>query len=324
MRAVLCRRLGPPSVLTIEDLPEPEPGEGEILVASKAMGVNFVDVLMVAGGYQLKPELPFVPGLEAAGIVRKVGPGVSAFAPGDRVMTRHRPGAFAELAVVRADAACPIPDTVDFEHAAVFRSAHHTAYHALVQRAALKPGEVLLVHGAAGGVGLAAVQVGKLLGATVIATAGSAEKLAALRRLGADHAIGYREGFREAVKDLTGGRGADVIYDPVGGDVFDESMRCVAWGGRILVIGFTSGRQAVAKTNHILIKGISVVGVRAGEIGRRNPAIVEDNMRALMDWLATGRVTPHISHRYPLERVVDAMQAIVDREVIGKAVLTVE
>lgn len=324
MRAIVCRRLGPPSVLAVEGLPEPEPGAGEVQVAPRAAGISFVDVLMVAGGYQLKPDLPFIPGLEAAGIVRKVGPGVTGLAPGDRVMTAHRPGAFAELAVVGAGRAYRIPDGVGFEAAAVFRSAYHTAYHSLVQRARLQAGETLLVHGAAGGVGLAAVQVGKLLGATVIATAGSAEKLAALREQGADHAIDYRHGFRDVVKELTDGRGADVIYDPVGGDIFDESMRCINWGGRLLVIGFTSGRAAQARTNHILIKGISVIGVRAGEIGRRDPAVVERNMRVLMDWLADGRLRPHISHRFPLERVADAMQAIIDRKVIGRAVLTLE
>ena len=324
MRAIVCRRLGPPSVLAVEDLPEPEPGAGEVQVAPRAAGISFVDVLMVAGGYQLKPDLPFVPGLEAAGIVRKVGEGVTGLAPGDQVMTAHRPGAFAELAVVNAGRAYRLPDGVGFEAAAVFRSAYHTAYHSLVQRAALQPGETLLVHGAAGGVGLAAVQVGKQLGATVIATAGSAEKLAALREQGADHAIDYRHGFRDVVKELTDGRGADVIYDPVGGDIFDESMRCINWGGRILVIGFTSGRAAQARTNHILIKGASVIGVRAGEIGRRNPAVVERNMRVLMDWLADGRLRPHISHRFPLERVADAMQAIIDRKVIGRAVLTLD
>ena len=320
MRAIVCRRLGPPPVLAVEGLPEPEPGAGEVQVAPRAAGISFVDVLMVAGGYQLKPDLPFIPGLEAAGIVRKVGPGVTGLAPGDRVMTAHRPGAFAELAVVGAGRAYRIPDGVGFEAAAVFRS----AYHSLVQRARLQAGETLLVHGAAGGVGLAAVQVGKLLGATVIATAGSAEKLAALREQGADHAIDYRHGFRDVVKELTDGRGADVIYDPVGGDIFDESMRCINWGGRLLVIGFTSGRAAQARTNHILIKGISVIGVRAGEIGRRDPAVVERNMRVLMDWLADGRLRPHISHRFPLERVADAMQAIIDRKVIGRAVLTLE
>ena len=321
MRAVVCRRLGTPADLTLEDLPEPQPAEAQVQVEMRAMGLNFVDVLMVAGGYQLKPDLPFVPGLEGAGIVRKLGPGVAGLREGDRVMTAHRPGALAEVTAIDERQARRIPDGVDFATAAVFRSAYHTAYHALVQRGRLQPAEVLLVHGASGGVGLAAVHVGKLLGATVIATGASDEKLAVVKAEGADHVVNLRSGFRDAVKELTGGRGADVIYDPVGGDVFDESMRCLAWGARILVVGFAGGRAAEARTNHLLIKGASVVGLRAGEIGRRHPEIVEGNMRVLMDWLATGRLRPHISHRFPFERFADAMQVIVERQVVGRVVL---
>jgi NADPH2:quinone reductase len=321
MRAVVCPRLGTPADLVIEDMPEPQAGPGEIQVAVHAAGVNFVDVLMIAGQYQHKPDPPFVPGMEAAGVVRAVGAGVSRFRVGDRVMTSHRPGAFAEVVVVREDKAYPVPAGLDDAEAAAFRSAYHTAYHSLVQRAGLQPGETVLVHGATGGVGLAAVQVGKQLGAMVIATGGSDAKLVVVAKQGADHVVNYSAGFRDAVKALTGGRGVDVVYDPVGGDVFDESMRCIDWGARILVIGFTGGRAAVVRTNHVLIKGASILGVRAGEAGRKNPKLIKESMQTISDWAARGLVRPHLSHRFPFERVRDALQAVVDRQVVGKAVL---
>src|SRR5215468_6700465 len=240
MKAVFCEKLGSPDDLVLRDVASPTPGPGEVKVALRARGVSFVDVLMSAGQYQVKRELPFIPGGEAAGVVLETGPGVEHVKPGDRVLV---PGGFAEETVVAAARVTSLPDAVSFETAAAFRSSYCTAYYAL-QRGRLQAGEVLLVHGAAGGVGLAAVDVGKLLGATVIATASTEEKLAACRRMGADHVIDYTHGFREQVRDLTHGRGADVIYDPVGGDVFDESMRCIAPFGRILIIGFTSGRAA--------------------------------------------------------------------------------
>ena len=255
MRVILCRELGSPDVLTVEERPDPEPGMGEVLVRQEAWGVNYVDALMVAGGYQLRPDLPFVPGLEAAGTVVATGWGSNAFEPGDRVVVSHRPGGFAELAVATFDRVRPAPPELDMPEAAVFRSAYHTALHALLQRGRLAPGETVLVLGAAGGVGMAAVHCAKRLGAQVIAAAAGEEKLAALRRQGADVVIDYRAGFRSAVLAATGGRGADVVYDPVGGDAFDEAMRSTAWGGRILSIGFASGRWPVAKVNHILIKG---------------------------------------------------------------------
>ena len=232
MRAIVCEKLGPPSSLVLRELPDPpDPGPGEIKVAIAARGVQFVDVLMVAGEYQTKPPLPFIPGGEGAGTVLAVGKDVTDFKVGDAVMTRHPSGAFAEMGTISADAALPVPDGLSVEQAAGFRSAYTTAYHALVQRGRLQAGEVLLVHGAAGGIGLAAVQVGKLLGATVIATSGSDEKLAVVAANGADHTINNTDGFRDRVKELTDGRGADVIYDPIGADVFDESMRCSELGG---------------------------------------------------------------------------------------------
>lgn len=322
MKAVYCTRLGDPAEIEIRDDPVSAPGPGEVLVRHEAWGVNYVDLLMSQGGYQLRPEPPYVMGLEAAGVVTGLGEGVDGLAAGDRVMVSHRPGAFAEAAVATAGRVIRIPDEMDFDSAAGFRSAFSTAIHAMVQGGRLQPGETALVHGAAGGTGHAAVQVAKCLGATVIATATGEDKLAALRAMGADHAIGYRDGFRGAVKEITGGRGVDVVFDPIGGDVFDETMRCLNWGARIVVVGFAGGRPALARTNHVLIKGASVVGVRAGEFGRRDPAASRANMARLLDWAAAGKLRTHISHRFPLERVGEALRAIAERRVIGKAVLT--
>ncbi len=323
MRAIVCEKLGTPGDLVLRELPDPpEPGAGEIKVALTARGVQFVDVLMVAGEYQTKPPLPFIPGGEAAGEVIAAGPDVTAFKVGDKVMTRHSPGSFAELATIPASAALPVPKNMELIQAAGFRSAYATSYHALVQRARLQPGEVLLVHGAAGGIGLAAVQIGKVLGATVIATAGSDEKLAVVAANGADHVINYTDGFRDRVKELTGGRGADVIYDPIGADVFDESMRCLNWGARILILGFVGGRAALAKTNILLIKGASAVGVRMGGFNEFEPETAAANLRVLVEWAEAGKIAPHVSHTFPLDRVAEALQTIIDRKVIGKCVIT--
>jgi NADPH:quinone reductase len=323
MRAIVCEKLGPPSALVLRDLPEPPaPGPGEIKVALAARGAQFVDVLMAAGEYQTKPPLPFIPGSEAAGEIIEVGADVTSFSVGDKVMTRHSPGAFAEMATISAEAALPVPPGMDLIKAAGFRSAYATSYHALVQRGRLQPGEVLLVHGAAGGIGLAAVQIGQILGATVIATSGSDEKLDVVKANGADHLINYTDGFRDQVKELTNGRGADVIYDPVGAGVFDESMRCLNWGARILILGFVGGGPSLAKTNHLLIKGASAVGVRMGGFNEFEPEQAAANLTVLMDWAAAGKLNPHVSHTFPLERVADALQVIIDRKVIGKCVLT--
>ncbi len=323
MRAVLCEKLGMPSDLLLRDLPEPPaPGPDEIKVALAARGVQFVDVLMIAGKYQTKPDVPFIPGSEAAGEVVAVGDGVTDFSIGDRVMTRHSPGAYAEMATIPANMALPVPQTMSLEQAAGFRSAYTTAYHALVQRGRLQEGEVLVVHGASGGIGLAAVQVGKILGATVIATGGSDEKLAVVKENGADHMINIRDGFRDRVKELTDGRGADVIYDPIGAEVFDESMRCLNWGARILILGFVGGKPALAKTNHLLIKGASAVGVRVGGFNEFEPDTAAANLKVLVEWAEERKITPHVSHTFPLDRFADAMQAIIDRKVVGKCILT--
>lgn len=317
MKAIFCEKLGGPDDLVLREVASPTPKAGEVKVALRARGVSYVDVLVIAGQYQTKQEVPFIPGGEATGVVMEVGEGVDTLQPGDRVLV---PGGYAEEVVVPAHRTTLVPDSVSFEAAAGFRSNYSTAYYGL-QRGRLQAGEVLLVHGAAGGVGLAAVDMGKLLGATVIATASTDEKLAVCKQMGADHVINYTDGFREQVKDVTGGRGADVIYDPVGGDVFDESMRCIAPFGRILIIGFTSGRVALAKTNHLLIKDAEAIGFTIGALSRHNPAWERKNFEVLMGWLGSGRIAPYVSHQLPLAQAADALKLVINRKVIGKAVL---
>jgi NADPH2:quinone reductase len=319
MRAVVCERLGEPEVLVVREVPSPPPpGPGEVKIAVAARGVSFVEVLRVAGQYQDKSALPFVPGSEAAGTVIEIGPGVTTSKPGDRVFAT---AGFVEEVVVPERSTMKLPDAVSFEAAAAFRGNYHTAYYGL-QRGRLRAGETLLVHGAGGGVGLATVDVGKLLGARVIAVASTEEKRAAARKLGADHTIDPKAGgFRDRVKEITGGRGADVVFDPVGGDVFDESMRCIAPFGRILVVGFVGGRAALAKTNHLLIKDAEVIGYTAGALQRHDPAWARRNTEILVDWLAAGRLSPYVSHRVPLEEAARALRIVKDRQVIGKVVL---
>jgi NADPH2:quinone reductase len=317
MRAIVCEKLGRPEDLVLREMPSPSPGPGEVKVALRARGVSFVDVLVIAGQYQTKREVPFIPGGEAAGVVVDVGPGVPGVKAGDRVLV---PGGYADEVVVPASRLLPLPDGVSFEAGAGFRSAYATAYYGL-QRGRLAPGETLLVHGAAGGVGLAAVDVGKLLGATVIATASTEEKLAVCTRMGADHAIDYTKGFRDQVRAITADRGADVIYDPVGGEVTDESMRCIAPFGRLLIVGFTSGGPAQLKTNHLLIKDAEAIGFTIGALSRLDPARERKNLSILLTWLAAGRIHPHVSHALPLEKAAEALALVRERKVIGKAVL---
>jgi NADPH:quinone reductase len=319
-KAVVCRELGPPERLRLETFVSVPLKLGEVRVAVHAAGINFPDILMAAGEYQLKPELPFTPGVEAAGEVIEIN-GATGVAVGDRVILKMRHGAYADEAVVTASQLAPLPSTFDYAEGATFLAAHGTAYHALIDRGQLCANEVLLVHGAGGGVGLAAVEMGKLLGATVIAAASSEEKLAVAQARGADHLVLYgREPFRDAVKRITEGRGADVVFDPVGGEVFENSLRCIAWGARILVIGFTGG-IGLARTNLLLIKGASVLGVRAGEAVRRNPALGEARFKALTEWAEAGKIRPHISHRLPPENYAQAMRLLIDRKAIGRVAL---
>jgi NADPH:quinone reductase len=319
-KAVVCRELGPPERLRLETFASAPLRAGEVRVAVHAAGINFPDILMAAGEYQLKPELPFTPGVEAAGEVIEVD-GAGGVAVGDRVILKMRHGAYADEIVVAPSQLTPLPLSFDYAEGATFFAAHGTAYHALIDRGQLQAGEVLLVHGAGGGVGLAAVELGKLLGATVIAAASSEEKLAVARAKGADHLVLYgREPFRDVVKRITDGRGADIVFDPVGGEIFENSLRCIAWGARVLVIGFTGG-IGLARTNLLLIKGASVLGVRAGEAVRKNPVLGEVRTEALLAWAEVGKIRPHISHRLPLEDFAPAMRLLIDRKAIGRVAL---
>lgn len=310
-------------MLAWRDLPDPPPpGPGEVQLRITARGVQYVDVLMLAGKYQFRPDPPFIPGNEGAGEVVAVGAGVTPFKPGDQIMSRQRLGAFAQLGNAKAEDCDPVPAGMSLEQAAVFRGAHHTAYHALIQRGRLKEGDWVMVNGAAGGIGIAAIQVAKLFGATVIATASTEEKRRICLEEGADYAINYREGLRDQIKNLTGARdGVDIVYDPIGAEVFDESLRCLCWGGRILVLGFLGGGPSTPRTNYLLIKGLEVIGVRLGGVLEQQPEIGRENVRILCELAGQGKFRPRISHSFPLERAADAIQTIIDRKVIGKAVL---
>ena len=322
MKAVVCEAFGGPEVLVLREEPDPPPpGPGELQVRIEARGVQYVDVLMLAGKYQFRPEPPFIPGSEGAGEVVAVGPGVTDFKPGDRVMSRHRLGGFAQLGNAKAEDCDLIPPAMSLEAAAVFRNVYHTAYHALLQRGRLKAGDWVLIHGAAGGIGLPAIQIAKLYGAEVIATASTEEKRAVCLEEGADHAIDYQTGFRDKVMELTGGRGVDIIYDPVNGPTFEESLRCLAWAGRILILGFLGGAPALARTNYLLIKGIEAIGVRIGGLNEAHPEIAAANIETLVELAGQGKLKPRIWRRFPLEAAADAIQALIDRKVIGKAVL---
>ena len=324
MKALLCRELGPVDALEVGECEAPRPGPGELKIAVRACGVNFADVLIVQGLYQERPPLPFSPGMEVAGTVAALGEGVTGFREGDRVAAICGTGGLAEETLAPAACALRIADTMDFPSAAAFTVAYGTAYVGLSHRARLGAGEVLLVHGAAGGVGLAAVEIGKLMGATVIATAGSEAKLEVAARHGADHVVNYREGgFREQVKALTGGCGADVIFDPVGGAVFDESLRCINWEGRLLVVGFASGTIPKAPANLMLVKNCAVVGLYWGAYQRRDPEVLNAAWRTLLGWYDAGRLRPYVSATYPLERGVEALRALAGRRVAGKVVVEV-
>ena len=300
----------------------PQPGERQVRIAVKAAAANFPDVLMLDGKYQFKPPMPFAPGCELAGVVQAAGPGVEGLRVGDRVLAVVPHGAFAEEALADAARVVPIPDAVPFESAAAFMFTYGTSYHALKDRAALAQGETLLVLGAGGGVGLAAVELGKRMGARVIAAASSAAKLAACRAHGADEAIDYtREDLRERLKALTDGRGVDVVYDPVGGDFTEPAFRCLAWRGRLLVVGFANGEIPRLPLNLPLLKGASVVGVFWGDFTRREPAANRANMAQLVAWLAEGALRPHIGARYALAQGGQAIADVRERRAIGKVLV---
>ncbi len=320
MKAIVCRAIADDiGTLRLEDVDLPPLRPDQARIRIRAAAVNFPDILTVQGKYQHKPPLPFTPGSEAAGDVIAVGEAVTTVKVGDRVICGGL-GGYAEEMQVAAASLRTIPQGIGYSEAASFTVAYLTAYVALVRRARLEAGEWLLVHGAAGGVGLAAVDLGRHLGAKVIATASTQAKRDFLKTYGADHVL-ESSGFREAVKEITGGEGANVVYDPVGGDVFDESTRCIAFDGRITIIGFTSGRIPSISVNMPLIKGYSILGVRAGEYGRKFPEKGRQNMFAITKLLAEKKIHPHIHARFPLAQAVDAMRTLEDRSVIGKVVI---
>ncbi len=323
MRAVLVETLAEDFAgVRLAETREPEPGPGEVKIRVRAVSVNFPDLLMTRGAYQLKPEPPFTPGMDIAGEVVALGPGARTFAVGDAVVGGVRLGGMADFAVAPEAALAAKPSRLGFAEAAAYPAAYLTAYVALVRRAAARPGEWLLVHGAAGGVGLAALDLGRHLGLRTIAGSASRAKLDVLaREYAPDAVILTAGGFREEVKALTGGRGADIVYDPVGGDVFDESVRCIAFDGRLLVVGFTSGRIPTVSVNMPLIKGFSVVGVRAGEYGRRYPERGREDRTAVAALAAAGSIRPRVHAALPLEAWREAFALLADRAVVGKAVL---
>jgi len=324
MRALLCTEFGAFDGLAVRDIPPPDaPGAGEVLIEVGAAGVNFADLLMIGGHYQEKPPLPFTPGLEIAGVVRRCGAGVSRVRPGDRVAAAIDRGGFASEAIACESDVFVIPEGMDIPTAAGFVIAYGTAHGALRWRADLQGGEVLLVHGAAGGVGLTAVEVGKALGATVIATAGDADKLAVAKAHGADHLINYRtENIRDRVKDICKGGGADVVFDPVGGSAFDASLRCVNWGARLVIVGFAGGQVPQVPANILLVKNIAAVGFYWGSYRRHRPTLLGPQFRELFRWWEEGRLKPLISHRFDLAEAPAALALLRDRKSTGKVVLT--
>jgi NADPH2:quinone reductase len=325
VKAVLCKQYGPPESLVVEDVPSPAPGAGDVVISMRAASVNFPDVLIIQNKYQVKPPLPFSPGSELAGVVTQVGEDVLAFKPGDRVMAYTTYGAFAEEVKVDAARVLPIPPGMDFVTAGAFTLTYGTSDHALGDRGALTRGETLLVLGAAGGVGLAAIEIGKALGARVIACASSDEKLSLCRAHGADETINYVvEDLRERIKALTAGRGVDVVYDPVGGRYTEPALRSTAWRGRLLVVGFAAGDIPKIPLNLTLLKGCSIVGVFWGDFARREPAAFAARARQLAAWYQEGRLKPHVSTTFPLQRAAEAINMLASREAKGKIVLTVD
>lgn len=322
MKAITCEKFGLPSSLIIEELKSPVPKAGEVLVSIKACGINFPDTLIIQGLYQFKPELPFTPGSDIAGVVKEVGEGVTHLQPGDEVFGFVMLGGYAEEVIVPGTSCFKKPPAMDFPIAASFMMAYGTSYHALKDRAKLQQGETLLVLGASGGVGLAAVELGKLMGAKVIAAASSDEKLQLCKQYGADEVINYAtEDLRSMIKELTDGKGADVAYDPVGGDYSEFAIRGMAWEGRYLVVGFAAGQIPKIPLNLALLKGCAIVGVFWGSFAMKTPKKNITNTMELMQWYAKGKLNPHIHKIYPLEEAPKALEAMMNREVKGKVVI---
>jgi NADPH2:quinone reductase len=324
MKAVLCKEFGPPESLVIEEVPSPTAGAGEVVVSIKAASVNFPDVLIIQNKYQSKPPLPFSPGSELAGVVKEVGAGVTHVKPGDKVIAFTTYGAFAEEVKTEAVRLLPMPEGMSYAEAASFVLTYGTTDHALRDRAQMKSGETLLVLGAAGGVGVAAIEIGKALGARVVACASSADKLAVCRQHGADETINYAtEDLRERIKALTAGKGVDVIYDAVGGPYTEPAFRSIAWRGRHLVIGFAAGDIPKLPLNLPLLKGASVVGVFWGDFTRREPQAFAESARQLARWYREGKLKPHVSATFPLENAAEAMNLLVSRKAKGKVVIAI-
>jgi NADPH2:quinone reductase len=325
MKALLCKAFCPPEGLVLEDVPALEPGPGQAVIAVKACGVNFFDGLVIQGKYQIKPPMPFAPGGEVSGVVRAVGEGVTSLTPGTRVLASTGHGGFAEEVLVDAVRAVPIPDSMDFVTAAGFLITYATSHHALINCGQLRAGQSLLVLGAAGGVGLTAVEIGKVLGARVIAAASSDEKLALAREHGADETINYaKDDLRDRIKALTGGAGVDMVYDPVGGDYAEPAIRSLAWRGKHLVIGFAAGAIPKIPLNLMLLKESSVVGVFWGAFAQRDPDGNAAIIRELLAWHADGKIKPHVSATFPLARGGDAIKEVVDRRALGKIVVVMD
>lgn len=324
VRAVLCKEFGPPGSLVMEDVAEPELDRGQVRIAIRACGVNFPDLLMIAGKYQQQPPMPFSPGAELAGDVIEIASDVADIKQGQRVIAVTGFGGMAEQICVHAQKVVPLPDAIDYVPAAAFLLAYGTAYHALRQRAQLQAGETLAVLGAAGGVGLAAVEIGKLIGATVIAAASTTDKLKLTAEYGADHLINYTDtSLKDGIHEITAGAGADVIYDPVGGELFEQSLRAVAWRGRVLVIGFASGQISKIPANLPLLKGSSIVGVFWGRFTEEEPETNAENTAELFRLLQDGKLKPHVSETYPLEKSALALEALAARRAKGKIVIKI-
>ncbi|MFT4672774.1 MAG: NADPH2:quinone reductase [Pseudohongiellaceae bacterium] len=322
MKAIVCSSYGPPENLSLEEIDNPVAGDNEAVVEVYAAALNFPDGLQIQGKYQFQPPMPFTPGSEVGGVVISAGPGLEGFAVGDRVMATPGIGGLAEQVVVKADGLRKIPDSMDFKTAASFAMIYTTSYYGLKQRANLQPGETLLVLGSSGGVGLAAVELGKVMGAKVIAAASSDEKLEFVSQFKPDATLNYGDGeLKERVKQLTDGRGADVIYDPVGGDLFDQACRCINWNGRLLVVGFTSGRIPEYKANLALLKGSSMVGVFLGRFRKEEPAEYEKNFTELLDLYGAGKLKPIVTQSFAVKDYVQAFNIFTERRVMGKVTL---
>lgn len=326
MKALIVREHGSIDTLLLEDIPDPIPGPGEVLIDVHAASVNFPDLLVIGGTYQILPKRPFSPGKDMAGVVAAIGPGVTTCKPGDRVAAQNEYGAYAQKCVVPQHNCYPMPDDMSFEDAAAMGIAYPTAHFALVERGQYQPGDTVLINGAAGGVGIATIQVAKALGATVVASVSSEAKAKLAKEMGADHVVrtdvpNLRDAFRDQVLAAVGKRGIDIIVDPVGGDVFDASLRVIAWSGRLIVVGFAEGRIPEVKAGHLLVKNIALLGLQYSAYRDRHPEKVRRVQQELFDWYSAGKIKPHVMAAYPLAQYQDALRAVRDRKVVGKIVI---